>query len=167
MADYCSNKVDFQGENRDQVFSHFSSMGYDCPPYQDIIVDSNAVYFESRWIPPLRDLIQLAESFDVNFKLVYQLPNERAKEKYSYTCLKNEKLPVIGEELRKRIQTAGSLSELEKVEADLHEKADRSQLDSHQRSILTGLIGKRSAEILGIGYSQHTDVASEERTRRR
>lgn len=152
MADYCSNKASFSGEHSGLALEHFSQMGYDAPPYYAILVDGDAVYFESRWIPPLRDLIGVAEKFDVDFRLTYQLPNERAKEKHSYTCLKNEKLPREGEALRKEILAAASLSELERAEMSLHEKADRSVFDAHQRSILTQLVGKRSAEILGQQY---------------
>lgn len=167
MADYCSNKVGFSGENARLALEHFSQMGYDAPPYHDIIVDGDAVYFESRWIPPLRDLTSLAEMFDVDFKLTYQLPNERAKEKYSYTCLINQKLPRAGEQLRNEILGSSSLSELEKVETSLHEKAHRAILDSHQRSILTQLLGKKTAEILGTGYGQQNDVQHENRRRGR
>jgi hypothetical protein len=86
MADYCSNKVTFKGENRQQAMDHFVAMGYDSPPFYDILIDDTAVYFESRWMPPQRDLNEIAELFNVSYELAYRLPNESKKGEISI-CL--------------------------------------------------------------------------------
>jgi len=154
MADYCSNKIDFIGDNRQAAFDHFSQMGYDSPPFHDILISDEAVYFESRWIPPLRDLNRIAEQFDVDYKLTYQLPNERKKEKYSYTCLHNEKFGGPAATLAAEIKRADSLEALEKSEHELHELGDKAQLNNHERSLLAHLIGKRSEHLLGVQQEQ-------------
>lgn len=143
MADYCSNRVTFTGDKGQEVLQHFSNMGYDAPPFHDLIVNEEAVYFESRWIPPLRDLNQIAEQFNVSYDLVYQLPNERTKENYHYACLQDEQLNEPAALLRTQINETGTAMELNKLESRVHEQAEKGLFNNHERSILTQLLGKQ------------------------
>ncbi|PWS32681.1 hypothetical protein [Pedobacter paludis] len=160
MADYCYNKVDFLGENSALAIEHFSEMGYDCPPFLNILLDNDAVYFESKRIPPLRDLQEIAESFDVDFKLICQLPNERTKEKYDYVCMKNQKLDLAAEVLKTMISDATSVDELEGIAEVIHEQADRSRVNSHERLILAHLAERKFNEINSNTQDQDQNIPS-------
>ncbi|WP_431293341.1 hypothetical protein [Pedobacter sp. P26] len=163
MADYCYNKLDFLGENSVLAIDHFSELGYDCPPFLNILIDNDAVYFESRWIPPLRDLQEIAESFDVDFKLVYQLPNERIKEKYDYVCMKNQKLDLAAEVLKTMISEATSVEVLEGIAEVIHEQADRSCVNSRERLVLAHLAERKFNEINSNTHEQNQNIPSSAR----
>lgn len=147
MANYCSNMAEFSGENSQMVLEHFSSMGYDSPPFYDILIDNDAVHFESRWIPPIKDLCEIAESFGVDFKLVYQVPHERTKEKYNYTCLNNRKLEGLANDLKELILKAASVYDLEKASESINDKGQGSQIDMDEWTILAYLAEKKYNEI--------------------
>ncbi|MES2446590.1 MAG: hypothetical protein V4546_05375 [Bacteroidota bacterium] len=143
MADYCSNRITFTGDNRQEALQYFSGLGYDSPPFYDLITNDEAVYFESRWVSPLRDLNQIAEQFNVSYDLVYQLPNERTKEKYHYACLQDEQLNEHAALLRTQINDTCTATELNKQESRVHEQAEKGLFNNHERSILTQLLGKK------------------------
>ncbi|SDE11291.1 hypothetical protein SAMN05216464_1045 [Mucilaginibacter pineti] len=144
MADYCSNTVTFIGDNQPDALEYFMDMGYDSPPFEAILVDDDSVHFESRWVPPIKDLIEIAELFDVNYKLAYRLPNERAKVKYEYTCMQNEKLSKPAAILRGQIAKAIAPNDLELLETAVQEQAERGAFNNYERAILNQLLGKRA-----------------------
>lgn len=128
-------------------------MGYDAPPFLAILVDTEAVYFESRIAPPLKDLQEIAESFDVDLKLLYILPDEHKREKFNYTCLKNRKLEGLASDLKKQIFKAVSVQELEKASVSINEKGHGSHINMNEWTILAYLAEKKYNE-LAIAHKQ-------------
>lgn len=157
MANYCSNKAEFSGENSQMVLEHFSSMGYDSPPFYDILIDNDAVHFESRWIPQIKDLCEIAENYGVDFKLVYQVPHERTKEKYSYTCLQNRNLEGLANDLKALILKATSVYDLEKASESINDKGQGSQINKNEWTILAYLAEKKYNEIATPARQPHQE----------
>jgi len=143
MDEYCSNKVLFAGAQNAAAVEYFAAMGYDAPPFYNLIVEEDVVYFESRYIPPLRDLNEIAELFDVSYDLVYQLPGERSKEKYHYACLKDESLGKAANGLRLRLLGLSDPASLETMEISIDQQRDQNTINAHEHSILKQLLGKQ------------------------
>lgn len=161
MADYCSNMVTFTGNQQQLAVEHFAEMGYDAPPFYAILIDDNAVYFESRWIPPQKDLNEIAELFDVSYDIVYRLPNERKKESYHYDCMNDEPLRKIADNLRLQIREAADQTALGPLENLIHAQGDLGKINFHERSILTQVLGKKYRSFTGrdnpsVGGKEHT-----------
>lgn len=149
MAEQCSNKVSFLGGNSSQAIDHFAEMGDESPPFYALIIEEDTVWFESKWIPPLRDLNEIAERFDVSYDLVYQLPDERAKQKHHYACLNDQPLGPAADALRRLVLAAPGRETLDVLEEDVHAQADLGQIDLHEQLVLSELIGKQYGNLSG------------------
>lgn len=87
MANWCSNYLTFSGENEDRALKLFEALAergdreqrgvlpeFIEDPHRymfDIGVDGGAVYFESKWAPPIEEIKQIGEHLDVDFELEY------------------------------------------------------------------------------------------------
>jgi hypothetical protein len=150
MAGYCLNQLTFSGANSLQATTYFDAIGEDAPPFYNLFVEDRVVYFESKWIPPLRDLNELAEVYDVNYDLYYQLPDERQKQRYQYTCMQSETLDLTGDAMRMLILASPDTLMLDALETEIQDQSDLGYLNAHERDALTLLLGKRYRYFSGM-----------------
>jgi len=145
MNTYVYNVVVFKGENSENILSHFKQMPIDSPPFEAILVSDNKLYFDSKQFPPIRDLSEIAEKFDVNYTLKCSAWGNKSD--YTYVCHQKQELPQIGEEIRQSINNSTSLNELRKIDQSLQEAAYMGKLDNHQFFILKQIVGKKHQEL--------------------
>lgn len=89
------------------------------PPFEAILVEDNKLHFDSKQLPPIRDLSQIAERFDVNYTLDYSAS----------------------------INKSTSLQELGKIDQSLLQASFMGKLDNHQFFILKQIVGKKNREL--------------------
>ena len=150
MAGYCLNQLTFSGAGSEPATAYFDAIGEDAPPFYNLFVEGGVVYFESKWIPPLRDLNEIAEAYDVNYDLHYQLPDERQKQRYQYTCMQDEPLDLTGDALRTLILSSPDTLMLDSLESEIQDQSDLGHLNAHERDVLTLLLGKRYRYFSGM-----------------
>ncbi|WP_185210717.1 hypothetical protein [Sphingobacterium mizutaii] len=142
MANYCSNAVTFMGKNSEKALSHFASMGDNTPPYLEIFIHKGIINFESRWVPPIRDLNRLAEKFNVSYKLDYHIPHED-RETFVYTCLQQEPLVPMANKIRDIISKAETREELENLDLMVKELIEYRTFNLHDLGLLTCVLNHR------------------------
>jgi hypothetical protein len=76
LTGHCMNTVVFAGDNEQAILDHFNKMEEHTPPFLSIMVYDNALHFDSGWIPPTRSLSEIAEQFDVSYKIDFRVPYE-------------------------------------------------------------------------------------------
>lgn len=146
MTSYCANTVVFSGDNQKKALQYFAALPENSPPFLAILIYDNALHFDSRWIPPLRDLDAVAEQFNVSYNLQYQIPYEE-KASYQYTCLQHHPLSQEGDNIRREINEATELGQMEHIEAKVHNHLHSQSLDQHQLIVLSHLLGKKFNEL--------------------
>lgn len=99
LTGHCMNTVVFAGDNEQAILAHFNQMEEHTPPLLSIMVYDNALHFDSRWIPPIRSLSEIAEQFDVSYKIGFRVPYED-RGTYTYTCLQQQPLSPQADLLR-------------------------------------------------------------------
>ena len=152
VANYCSNLVSFTGKNSDGVLAYFQSLGKDAPPFLDISINGDTVSFQSRWIPPLRELNRIAEQFDVSYWLQYLIPGED-RTSFEYICLQHQALEPAAEkvlEIINKTETKAQLKEAEELVGDL---LQNRTFDLRELGIFASLLKKRANQ-LAVGYSR-------------
>ncbi|MBB1644514.1 hypothetical protein [Sphingobacterium sp. UME9] len=145
MNTYVYNVVVFKGENSENILSHFKQMPIDSPPFEAILVQDNTLYFDSKQFPPIRDLSEIAEKFDVNYTL--ECSAWGIKSNYIYVCHQKQALSHIGEEIRQSINNCTSPDELRKADQSLLQEAYMGKLDNHQFFVLKQIVGKKNREL--------------------
>lgn len=146
MANYCSNAVNFSGENCGEALAHFTAMDYNTPPFLDISIYGEQVSFESRWVPPIRELNRLAERFSVNYRLDYHIPYED-RASYVYTCLQQEPLAPKAMEVRDIINNAATPAELAEAEQLVRELIQSRRFDLRELGLFVCVLDIRMEQM--------------------
>lgn len=115
------------------------------PPFEAILVSDNKLYFDAKQFPPIRDLSEVAEKFDVNYILACSAWGNKSD--YTYVCHQKQVLSQIGEEIRQSINNSTSVQELRKTDNSLLQAAYMGKLDNHQFFILKQIVGKKDREL--------------------
>lgn len=141
------NTVRFIGDNEQQALEFFNEKerAEHWPPFLSIMVYDNALHFDSRWVPPIRSLNEVAEQFDVSYQIDYRVPYED-KGTYRYTCLQDESLSDEADKLRELINNAVERGELEDAEASLTRHVLAQSLNLHELEVLSYIAGKKYNE---------------------
>lgn len=145
LTGHCINTVVFTGENEQAILEHFNQMEEHTPPFLSIMVYDNALHFDSRWIPPIRSLNEIAEQFDVNYQIEYRVPYED-RGTYSYTCLQQQPLSPQADLLRAFINAADDPERLAETETYLTRHILAQSLNLHELEVLSYLTGKKYNE---------------------
>jgi hypothetical protein len=146
LTGHCINTVVFTGENELDILEHFNRMEQHTPPFLAIMVYENALHFDSRWTPPIRSLNEIAEQFDVSYKIDYRVPYED-RGTYNYTCLQQQPLSPQAGLLRAFINAADSSERLAETEIHLTRHILAQSLDLHELEVLSYLAGKKYHEV--------------------
>lgn len=165
MNTYCYNVVVFEGENSEKILSYFKQLPMNSPPFEAILVDDNKLYFDSKHFPPLRDLNEIAERFNVNYTLDCSAWGNKSN--HTYTCHQKQVLPQIGEEIRQSINNSTSANELRKIDQSLQEATYMGKLDNHQFFILKQIVGKKNRELTPEPTREQDDEVTRSRGRGR
>ncbi len=64
----------------------------DSPPFEAILVQDIRLYFDSKQFPPIWDLSEIAEKFDVNYALECSAWGNKSD--YIYVCHQKQSLKV-------------------------------------------------------------------------
>jgi len=139
------NTVVFAGDNEQAILDHFNKMEEHTPPFLSIMVYDNALHFDSRWIPPIRSLNEIAEQFDVSYKIDFRVPYED-RGAYAYTCLQQQPLSPQADLLRAFINAAENPEQLAEKETYLTRHILAQSLDLHELEVLSYLTGKKYNE---------------------
>lgn len=145
LTGHCINTVVFTGDNELAILEHFNQMEEHTPPFLSIMVYDNALHFDSRWIPPIRSLNEIAEQFDVSYKIDYRVPYED-RGTYHYTCLQQQPLSPQADLLRAFINAAENPERLAETETYLTRHILAQSLDLHELEVLSYLTGKKYNE---------------------
>jgi hypothetical protein len=145
LTGHCINTIVFAGDNENEILEHFNRMEEHSPPFLSIMVYDNALHFDSRWIPPIRSLTEIAEQFDVSYKIDYRVAYED-RGTYTYTCLQQQPLSPQADLLRTFINAAENPEQLAEKEAYLTRHILAQSLDLHELEVLSYLTGKRYNE---------------------
>lgn len=144
----CINAVSFSGDNVQKVIEHFAKMNpsFD-PPFHDVIIDNQTVKFNSHVIPPISELCRVAEKFNVNYDLNFQITNGEAAA-HSYISYQNRQLSDIGATFKERISSAKNELELWSLTDELiHDFYYEDKFPADERTVLDHLIGKKFTSI--------------------
>lgn len=141
---YCINTVEFIGENQQLALEYFKGKEAEehYPPFLAIMVYDNAVHFDSRWVPPIRSLNEVAEQFDVSYHIDYRVPYED-RGSYFYTCLQQEDLSDEAHAIRETINSAVTIEELEDADALVTRHVLAQSLNLHELEVLSYIAGKK------------------------
>lgn len=142
---YCINTVVFTGDNEAAILEYFNQLEEHTPPFLSILVADNKLRFDSRWIPPIRSLNEIAEQFDVNYRIDYRVPYED-RGTYNYTCLQQQSLSPNAASLRSMINAADSRQNLAEKETQLTRHILAQSLNLHELEVLSHLMGKKYNE---------------------
>lgn len=145
LTGHCMNTVVFVGDHELQALEHFNQMEEHTPPFLAIMVYDNALHFDSRWIPPIRSLNEIAEQFDVSYQLDYRVPYED-RGTYRYTCLQQQYLSPQADLLRSFINAADNRERLAETETYLTRHILAQSLNLHELEVLSHLTGKKYNE---------------------
>jgi hypothetical protein len=145
LTGHCINTVVFGGENEQEILGYFNQMEEHSPPFLSIMVYDNALHFDSRWTPPIRSLNEIAERFDVSYKIDYRVPYED-RGSYSYICLQQQPLSPQADLLRVFINAAENPEQLAEKETYLTRHILAQSLDLHELEVLSYLTGKKYNE---------------------
>jgi hypothetical protein len=145
LTGHCINTVVFAGDNELEILEHFNQMEEHTPPFLSIMVYDNALHFDSRWIPPIRSLNEIAEQFDVNYHIDYRVPYED-RGSYNYTCLQQQPLSPQADLLRAFINAADDPEKLAETETYLTRHILAQSLNLHELEVLSYLTGKKYNE---------------------
>ncbi len=145
LTGHCINTVVFTGDNEQAILEHFNQMDEHAPPFLSIMVYDNALHFDSRWIPPIRSLNEIAEQFDVNYQIDYRVPYED-RGTYNYTCLQQQPLSPEADLLRTFINAADDHERLATTETYLTRHILAQSLNLHELEVLSYLTGKKYNE---------------------
>jgi len=145
LTGHCINTVVFAGDNELEILEHFNQMEEHTPPFLSIMVYDNALHFDSRWIPPIRSLNEIAEQFDVSYKIDYRVPYED-RGTYNYTCLQHQPLSPQADLLRAFINNSENPEQLAEKETYLTRHILAQSLDLHELEVLSYLTGKKYNE---------------------
>lgn len=156
LTGHCMNTVVFAGDNEGEILAHFNQMEEHTPPFLSIMVYDNALHFDSRWIPPIRSLNEIAEQFDVSYKIDYCVPYED-RGTYCYTCLQQQPLSPQADLLRAFINAAENPEQLAEKETYLTRHILAQSLDLHELEVLSYLTGKRYNEFRLNGIQNNLD----------
>ena len=146
MANYCSNSVTFTGGDSGEALAHFTDLEYNSPPFLDISIYGEQVNFESRWVPPIRELNRLAEHFSVNYRLDYHIPYED-RASYVYTCLQQEALSPEAVKVRDIINRAATPGELAEANLMVRELIQYRTFDLHDLGLFVCALDHRMAQM--------------------
>ncbi len=139
---YCLNTVVFTGARGVEILEYFKNMEEHSPPFLSILVADGRLNFDSRWIPPIRSLNEIAEMFDVSYDINYRVPFED-RGNYRYTCLQDQPLSAPADQLRQAINAAVSREQLAITESELTKHILSQSLNLHELEVLSHLTGKR------------------------
>lgn len=156
LTGHCMNTVVFAGDNKQAILDHFNQMEEHTPPFLSIMVYDNALHFDSRWIPPIRSLSEIAEQFDVSYKIDFRVPYED-RGTYAYTCLQQQPLSPQADLLRAFINAAENPEQLAEKETYLTRHILAQSLDLHELEVLSFLTGKKYNEFLINGIKNDQD----------
>lgn len=145
LTGHCINTVVFTGDNEQAILEHFNRMEEHNPPFLSIMVYDNALHFDSRWIPPIRSLNEIAEQFDVSYNIDYRVPYED-RGTYHYVCLQHQYLSPQADLLRSFINAADDRERLAETETYLTRHILAQSLDLHELEVLSYLTGKKYNE---------------------
>jgi hypothetical protein len=145
LTGHCINTVVFAGDNEVGILEYFNQMEEHSPPFLSIMVYDNALHFDSRWIPPIRSLNEIAEQFDVSYKIDYRVPYED-RGTYNYTCLQDQPLSPQADLLRAFINNSENREQLAEKETFLTRHILAQSLDLHELEVLSYLTGKKYNE---------------------
>ncbi|MGJ1261130.1 hypothetical protein [Sphingobacterium spiritivorum] len=146
MADYCSNSVEFKGDNTDMVLEHFSAFGKKVPPFIDTAVSGRKVTFGSWWSPPIRDLNTIAERFGVSYHLQYQITGQPKKSLF-YVCLDHKPVSPMAERIRDILKGISTWEELQDAQKMVGELLYHRTLDLHDLGVIASALTARSYTI--------------------
>lgn len=146
LTGHCINTVVFTGENSEAILEYFNRMEEHTPPFLAILVYDNTLHFDSRWIPPIRSLNEIAEQFDVNYHLDYRVPYED-RGTFNYTCLQQQPLSPRADLLRVFINAAENPERLAETETQLTRHILAQSLDLHELEVLSYITGKKYNEL--------------------
>ena len=156
LTGHCINTVVFAGNNEQAILDHFSQIEEHTPPFLSIMVYDNALHFDSRWIPPIRNLNEIAEQFDVSYKIDFRVPYEDHGI-YRYTCLQQQPLSPQADLLRAFINGADNSERLAETETHLTRHILAQSLDLHELEVLSYLTGKKYNEFRINGINNNQD----------
>lgn len=156
LTGHCINRVVFGGDREQEILEHFNQMEEHTPPFLLIMVYDNALHFDSRWIPPIRSLSEIAAQFDVSYKIDFRVPYED-RGTYSYTCLQQQPLSPQADLLRAFINAAENSEQLAKKETYLTRHILAQSLDLHELEVLSYLTGKKYNEFRLNEIQSHQD----------
>ena len=146
LTGHCMNTVVFTCDNEQAILEHFNQMEEHTPPFLSIMVYDNALHFDSRWIPPIRSLNEIAEQFDVSYKIDFRVPSYEDRGTYTYTytytCLQQQPLSPQADLLRAFINAAENPEQLAEKETYLTRHILAQSLDLHELEVLSYLTGK-------------------------
>jgi hypothetical protein len=142
MADYCSNSVIFLGSNSGRALDYFASLEGNVSPFLEISIYKDTVNFESRWVPPIKELNRIAETFDVSYDLHYHIP-DKDRRSSAYICLDHQPLSPIAERIRHTLKEISSLEELEGAELTVGELLFYQTLNMRELGVLACMLKKR------------------------
>ena len=163
MANYCSNYVTFTGPNSAKALSHFASLGNHSFPFLDIYVSGDYVLFESRWMPPIKKLNQLAEELSFSYKLDFDAHPE-GKGSYSYTCLQEETLDSDADMIRKIINKVETKEQFEKADKILRELLIERENDPRELGLFASLMNHKATQLnLTATYHQNIQEKTEQK----
>lgn len=145
ITGYCINTVVFTGDNEAAILEYFSQLEEHTPPFLSIMVADDKLRFDSRWIPPIRSLNEIAEQFDVNYRIDYRVPYED-RGTYNYICLQQQYLSPQADLLRSMINAADSREMLANTETILTRNILAQSLNLHELEVLSHLMGKKYNE---------------------
>jgi len=156
LTGHCINTVVFGGDNEQAILDHFNQMEEHTPPFLSIMVYDNALHFDSRWIPPIRSLSEIAEQFDVSYKIDFRVPYED-RGTYTYTCLQQQPLSPQADLLRVFINAAENPDQLAEKETYLTRHILAQSLDLHELEVLSYLTGKKYNEFRANAIQNRQD----------
>src|SRR5690606_31450568 len=124
----------------------------DAPPFLDISINGDTVSFQSRWIPPLRELNRIAEQFDVSYWLQYLIPGED-RTSYEYICLQHQALEPAAETVLEIINKTETKAQLEVAQGLVGDQLQKRTSGPRELGIFASLL-KKPATQPAVGYSR-------------